>query len=176
MGEIVKYTQVSALTKIEEGKMIVASASPEEAWTQGVNIRRAVREHPKQVKFYLFTELGKLIRFIDAKKTLENEDDLIFTVDALIETFPAFKLEEFSVVFHNIKLGYFGKFYERLKTAELIECCKQWEGQRAEIIERQRRWNPDPDFAERTSGPVEIKKALTLTEKDIKIIEQNTKK
>ena len=88
-------------------------------------------------------------------------------VRALVEEFPAFKLEEFSLVFKLISRGKW-KLYNRLKLQELIECCKHWETTRAEtILERSHR--PDYDPHQRTSDKLakEKTKWLSLTEQDI---------
>jgi len=47
------------------------------------------------------------------------------------------KVEEIALVFKMIKQGKFGKLYERLKTAEILEIMMKYEGDvRAELLER----------------------------------------
>ena len=55
------------------------------AWDEGTNIRKAMRVDPKQIKMYLAIELKKLVDFVDAKKTLRNDEDLIFTIESILE-------------------------------------------------------------------------------------------
>lgn len=125
--------------------------TPAKAWTKGTNIRAAIRTSPKEVRAYLLVELKKLVDFIDAKKTLKNEEELIFTVRTLIDEFPVMKVEEFKIVFDWIKQGKFGKLYERLKTAEIVDCIRKYEGEhRAQLLEDLHRTNQGTP-AERTS-------------------------
>lgn len=85
----------------------------------------------------LVLELGKLVDFVDAKKTLKDDDQLLFTAESLVEDFPTMKLEEFVLVFNWIKKGKFGKMYERLKLAEIQEAIRTYEGDyRAEVMEK----------------------------------------
>ena len=73
--------------------------TPQVAWTQGTNIRQAMRANPKEVKMFLAVELKKLVEFVDAKKTLKNDEELVFTIESLVEEFPTMKLEEFALIF-----------------------------------------------------------------------------
>lgn len=139
----------SGLTKIENGTFQVQVTTREIAWTQGVNIRRANIMHPRELKTFLVIELGKLVKFIDAKKTIETDEDLIFTVESIIQDFPALKLEEIVLVFAEIKQGKWGKLYERLKTPEIMEIFRQYEGQRAELLERLNKYELDNRYSQR---------------------------
>ena len=99
---------------------------------------------------FLAVELKKLVDFVDAKKTLKNDEELIFTIESLVEEFPTMKLEEFALIFRRIKQGKFGKLYERLKLAEISECCKQYEAEeRSQILENMHKYDQAP--AQRTS-------------------------
>ena len=60
----------------------------------------------------------------------------------------------------------FGKLYGRLKLGEIMECCRKWEGMRAErILEREHR--PEYDPHTRSSSRIEERKAILLTEEDL---------
>jgi hypothetical protein len=142
----------NGLTRINNGKFEVQVASREEAWAQGLNIRKANTEHPRELKKFLVIELGKLIKFIDAKKTIETEEDLMFTIESIIEDFPALKLEEIVVVFQEMKQGKWGKFYERLKTPEILDIFRTFEGQRSELLERINRYENDNRYSQRIGG------------------------
>ncbi len=142
----------NGLTRINNGRFEVQVATREEAWTQGLNIRKANKEHPKELKTFLVIELGKLIKFIDAKKTIETEEDLMFTIESIIEDFPALKLEEIVVVFQEMKQGKWGKFYERLKTPEILDIFRTFEGQRSELLERINRYENDNRYSQRIGG------------------------
>jgi len=142
----------SGLIKIENGTFQVQVATREEAWTQGLNVMVANKKHPKELKTFLVIELGKLIKFIDAKKTIETDEDLIFTIESIISDFPALKLEEIVIVFQEMKQGKWGKFYERLKTPEILDIFRTFEGQRAELLERINRYENDNRYSQRIGG------------------------
>lgn len=117
---------------VNEGKELTVAS----AWEQGHNIRELMRTAPKWTISMLILELGKLVDFVDAKKTLKDDDQLLFTAESLIEDFPTMKLEEFVLVFNWIKKGKFGKMYERLKLAEIQEAIRTYEGEyRAQHME-----------------------------------------
>ena len=88
-----------------------------------------MRTDPKIVKMYLAIELKKLVDFIDAKKTIKNDEELIFTIESIMEERPTMKIEEVARVFRMIKQGKFGKLYERLKTQEILEIMGVYESE-----------------------------------------------
>jgi hypothetical protein len=140
--------------------------TPQNAWEGGTNIRTALRLHPQAVRAWFLAELGKLIKFVDATKTIQDDEEMKETARALMEEFPAFKLEEFALVFEGIKRNKFGPMYGRLKLGELMECCRKWEETRAErILERKHR--PEHDPYRRHSGSEEPRKAILLTVEDL---------
>ena len=131
-------SKTSLLISTERGLVLRKGAelTPSTCWEQGHNIRALYKTNPQWTIAMLVMELGKLVDFVDAKKTLKTEEELLFTCETLIEEFPAMTLEEFVLVFKMIKQGKFGKLYERLKLAEISDCCKRYEGeQRAEVLE-----------------------------------------
>jgi len=140
--------------------------TPQNAWEEGTNIRTALRLQPQAVRAWFLAELGKLIKFVDATKTIQDDDEMKETARALMEEFPAFKLEEFALVFEGIKRNKFGPMYGRLKLGELMECCRKWEEQRAEKI-LERRHRPEYDPYERTSPQEKKEKAILLTTEDL---------
>ena len=118
------------------------------------------------VRAWFLAELGRLIKFVDATKTIQDDEEMKETARALMEEFVAFKLEEFALVFEGIKRNKFGPMYGRLKLGELMECCRKWEETRAErILERQHR--PEHDPYQRHSGTREKRKAILVTVKDL---------
>jgi len=81
--------------------------------------------------------VGDLCKFIDAKRTLTTDEDLIFTVESILEGYPALKLEELRLIFEGMKKGNYGKFYERLKLAEIEEAIRKYEGTtKADVLEK----------------------------------------
>ena len=150
-----------ALLKGDSGNL-----TPQNAWEEGTNIRTALRLHPQATRAWFLAELGKLIKFVDATKTIQDDEEMKETARALMEEHPAFKLEEFKLVFEGIKRDKFGPMYGRLKLGELLQCCRKWEEMRAErILERQHR--PELDPHKRFSGSEEARKAILLTEEDL---------
>ena len=63
--------------------------------------------------------IAGLCRFVDAKRTITTDEDLIFTVESVIENYPALTLEEFRLIVDGMKRGQYGKYYERLKLPEI---------------------------------------------------------
>lgn len=109
--------------------------TPAEAWNRGSNLKAATKH--QEVRMWLMVEVGKLIKDVDAKKTINDDESLAFTCRAILEEHPTLKMEELVIVFNYIRMGKFGKLYERLKTAEILECIRIYEGEtRAEIMER----------------------------------------
>tara|TARA_R100000654_G_scaffold14432_2_gene31042 strand:+ start:7892 stop:8344 length:453 start_codon:yes stop_codon:yes gene_type:complete len=93
--------------------------------------------HERGIRLWLLTEVGRLCKMIDANKTLSTDEELQMCCRAIINDFPALKIEEVRTCFDMIIQGKFGKLYERLKTAEILECLRQYEGEvRAPILER----------------------------------------
>ena len=140
--------------------------TPQNAWEEGTNIRTALRLHPQATRAWFLAELGKLIKFVDATKTIQDDDEMKETARALMEEFPAFKLEEFKLVFEGIKRDKFGPMYGRLKLGELMTCCRKWEEMRAEkILERKHRPEYDPN--PRYSGSQERPRAILASVQDL---------
>lgn len=77
-----------------------------------------------------------VITFVEAKKTLDKAEDIAFTAEGIIDAFPTLKLEELKLCTNRMKLGYYGKYYERLKAAEFIEAIQKHEVERAEYLEQ----------------------------------------
>jgi uncharacterized protein (DUF433 family) len=114
----------------------LAVITPVHAWEHGTNLKRAVRLHPAEVRAWLYAEVAKLCKDIDANKTLGSDEELQFTCRAIIDDFPAIKMEEVRAAFDMIRMGKFGKLYERLKTAEILDALRRYEGEvRTEILE-----------------------------------------
>ena len=140
--------------------------TPQNAWEEGTNIRTALRLHPKEVRAWFLAELGKLIKFVDATKTIQDDDEMKETARALMEEFPAMKLEEWACIFSDIKRNKFGPMYGRLKLGELMECARKWEEMRAEKI-LERRHRPEYDPYERASPQRKKERAILLTTEDL---------
>ena len=93
-------------------------------------------------------EVGRLVKEIDANKTLSTDEEIKFCCRSILEDHPALKLEELRACFNMIRQGKFGKLFERLKTAEILDSIRQYEGEvRTEVIERLHRKKKHESFA-----------------------------
>ena len=114
----------------------IVKYTPKEAFKEGLNVRKALRVQPQQTKQILCALVMDLCQFVDAKRTLTTDEDIIYTVEAIIEGYPILTIEEFRLICDSMKRGQYGKFYERLKLAEIEEAIRHYEGnQRAKVLE-----------------------------------------
>jgi hypothetical protein len=105
------------------------------AFFQGTNVRTALRIQPEETRMALVKMVADLVQWVDAKKTLNSTEEITFTVEAILQQLPAMTLEEIRMAFDQIKMGKF-KLYERLKTAEILDCLMKVDAARAELLER----------------------------------------
>ena len=95
-----------------------------------------MRLAPQETRLTLVTMIAGLCRFVDAKRTITTDEDLIFTVESVIENYPALTLEEFRLIVDGMKRGQYGKYYERLKLPEIENAIQTYEGRtRAPLLE-----------------------------------------
>lgn len=124
------------------------SLTPLEAWEQGTNIRTAEKHNPNVIRGWVMAEVGRLVKEIDANKTLSTDEELRFCCRSILDEHPTLKLEELRTCFNMIRQGKFGKLYERLKTADILECLRKYEGEvRAEVMEQMHREKKSEQFA-----------------------------
>lgn len=111
--------------------------TPSQAWHEGTNIRSAHNKSPDLIRGWLMSEVGRLCKEMNCKTTISTSDELVFCCRSIMDDHPTLKMEEVRTCFNMIRQGKFGKFYERLKVAELLECLRRYEGEvRTEIMER----------------------------------------
>ena len=111
---------------------------PFEAFYQGINLQSAVKEMPDVVRGWLLSEVARLIKEINANKTLSSDEELKFCCKSILEEHPTITLQELRLTFNMIRQGKFGKLFERLQTAEILECLRRYEYEvRADMIERE---------------------------------------
>ena len=110
--------------------------SVSDAWLNGTNLTHAVKHHPKEIRMWLFTQVVDLVKTLDANKTLVTDDEMKFCCRSIIDEHPTITLDEVYKAFEMLKQGKFGKLYERLKTAEILDCLCKYEAIRSEEIER----------------------------------------
>jgi hypothetical protein len=116
------------------------SITPQEAFEQGTNIKKALAVAPDMVRGWIVSEVGRLIKDMDMKTTISSNEELMFCCRSIIEERPALTLEEIRVVFDMVRKGKFGKLYERLKTAEILGFFEKYAGTtRAAMLEERNR-------------------------------------
>jgi hypothetical protein len=113
---------------------------PATAYIDGTKLQTAMHYDPEGTRMALVKMVADLVQFIDAKKTLATTDQITFSVDSILHDMPTITLEEVRMAFELMKQGKMGKLYERLKTAEIMECLQTYlkEYRRAMIIQRRK--------------------------------------
>lgn len=116
----------------------------ETAWFKGTNIQRMLKVEPKQTRAWILREVAQLCKDIDAKKTLSNDGQIVFTCNAIMDEHPTLKVEELHNAFNMVRKGQLIKIFERLKTAEILEALRVYEADHRAIameqaIERQKK-------------------------------------
>jgi len=144
--------------------------TPKQAWDEGTNIVAAVKIAPEMVRGWIVSEVGRLIKELNCKTTISSDEELMFCCRSIIEDHPTLKLEEIRVCFDWIRKGKYGKLYERLKTPEILDFIRKYEGEtRADMLE-QRAHNSKQEKLEKTEevlkplGLVDIYDSLNTTE------------
>lgn len=144
--------------------------TPAQAWHNGCNVRSAIKYEPQLTHVALMTLLKDAVDYLDYNKTITSTKDFIDAVDYLVEWFPVMKVEEWKVIMQRLKAGHYGNRYERLKLPELVEIFKQYEGERAEMrerdLQRQKDEPPTPLTEEQKHIFKRLMKELDLPEDD----------
>ena len=141
-----------------------------QAFREGTNIRKAIRLQGRYVRLYLLAELETCLKLVDASTTMQSQEEKLMAIDVLVEQFPAFTVEEFYLLFREVATGRW-QLFNRLKLAELMQCARDWEEQRAvNILERQHQ--PEYDPYRRHSAATSKRKYLALTPGDLIEIEK----
>lgn len=108
-----------------------------DAWFEGTSIQKALKLEPKKTRAWLVAEVAKLCKQVDAKKTLQNDEEIAFCCRSIIEEHPTIKMEEVHLAFNLMKKGKMLDLFERLKTPEILKILRIYEGDyRAEEIEK----------------------------------------
>ena len=138
--EVIRKDLTPAITTLNDLATISkpGQITPREAWN-GTNVQSALKtEHAAEVRGAILKMMFETIKFIDCKKTLTSDDDVIFTFESLLNDFPVLKITEWKYVTDGMKSGRYGKYYERLKAAEFREAFIEYEStDRALILETQ---------------------------------------
>lgn len=132
-----------------------------------------MRLEPGAVSVWFAGRLARMCQMVDAGTTIRDDRELTAVVDALVDEFPAMKLDEWELLMQRIERGRF-QLFNRLKLPELMECARKWETERADILEREHR--PEHDPFRRASDGVPKRVALMLTPEDMRILDNATGK
>lgn len=83
------------------------------------------------VRAALAIMVGNAVQFFNVGKTMDKQQVLI-TCDLIIEAFPYFKLEDFALCFKKAMLLEYGKLYDRIDGAIIIEWLQKYSRTRDE--------------------------------------------
>jgi hypothetical protein len=120
-------TSRNGLIKISESTLEVTGLSTAEAIKKGTMMTTVNRYYPSQLKMFLLGEIVRVVRAVEAKVTLRDNDEIKDVVKELVQAFPTLRMEEMRQVFDGMIFGKYGKYYERLKAAEFMEAFRQHE-------------------------------------------------
>lgn len=149
---------VESLQKLSETRP--ADMTPASAFQHGLNVRKAFKHAPEQTTMALAAMLDSTCRYIDANKSIQGEAALAECSRYLLDTFPAFTLQEWMLVMYRVRHGYYAakygdryKIFERLKTEELSRFACKHEEERSYLLEEINRpapWRGLPPGSETT--------------------------
>lgn len=83
------------------------------------------------VRAVLSIMVGRVVKFFNVGKTMDDQQVAI-TCDLIIDAFPYFKLEDLSLCFKKAMLLEYGKLYDRIDGAIIIEWLKKYAAGRDE--------------------------------------------
>lgn len=72
----------------------------------------------------------EVVNFFNVGKTM-NADQVAVTVDLILETYGYMKIEDLKLCFRNAMLGRYGKQYDRLDGAIILEWLRMYDNERA---------------------------------------------
>lgn len=79
--------------------------------------------------------VSDLVLFLNVGKTM-NDGQIGITSDMLIKQYNYWKPEDFKILFDRIKIGYYGKQYDRVDGQTIFECAHQYDMERTEAAEQ----------------------------------------
>lgn len=130
---------MSTLTSLEViSKQGLFKLPVEQAHFEGTNVMTALKYDPVGTRKALVTLVGDVCTFLDTKRTLRNASDYAFTVETLLDAFPAMTLEDWRIVCERMKAQVYGDYFERLKVGEFRSAMLKYEEEIAPIRERRR--------------------------------------
>lgn len=77
--------------------------------------------------------IDDLIDFYSFNRAM-GAKQIVQTVDLIIDNYPSFTPEDFIICFNNIKLGKYGKLYEGIDGAKILDMIHQYDTERDEDL------------------------------------------
>lgn len=130
-----------------------------EAINNGTLFRSISTTHPVQVKRWVLVQLARVVHRVAAKTTVEDEMEYVEIAREIYRQFPTLRIEEMEEVFNGMIFGRYGKYYERLKSAEFIDAFKQHEASEQRIAAFEQRHKRQA-YAVAVHSPAEFEQAL----------------
>lgn len=87
-----------------------------------------------EVKALLVDQIADLVEFVNVGKTM-NAKQVAETVNLVQQYFPHLNLADLKVFFERMKIGRYGKFYDRLDGQLILEKLDEYNGERMDAIE-----------------------------------------
>jgi hypothetical protein len=116
-------------------KQVISQVTIETAF-KGTNVRTALKLDEQATRAALIAMLAKCVRSYDANKTLTEGDEYKMVLDELVKGFPAFTIEDWRLCLYMIAKESFGRFYERLKLAQFVECFTKYDQLRNPVVKK----------------------------------------
>ena len=112
--------------------------TPDQAVANGTMLSEIARHYPDQTRLYIAGEIWRVVQKVQAKTTLDI-NDVPMVVTQIMREHPTLRVEELPGVFDGMIFGKYGKYYERLKEAEIMDAFRQYENTevRVQAFERQ---------------------------------------
>jgi len=102
--------------------------------SQAGQISRIIYERgDAEVKAMLVLQIDKLLKFFNFNRSMDGEQ-VMETVNLIIESFPIYMPEDFILCFKNIKLLKYGKFFEGIDGAKILEMMAAYDLEREDQI------------------------------------------
>ncbi len=113
--------------------IVISSQSAKEVILRGTHLNQCDKPLSRQV---ITKKLIEVITYVDANKTIKGDENIISTVLMILEHCKTYNIEEIIRVLENLKMGVYGKFYERLQGPEILDAIRQYEeNERCDIFE-----------------------------------------
>lgn len=101
---------------------------------------------------FLSIAIIDVIEFFNVGKTM-GQDQLVQTVQLIVEDFYYFNVEDFKLCFNNAKRGKYGKIYDRIDGNIIYEWLQKYSEERIGVAYPESGYRPDvADKTERLSG------------------------